>query len=601
MWNRVSRPEGVARIQRRVMTIRSRTVFIILLSLCLSGCAAYPGSSAISTNKVDEAGSDAVISDGEYEVPLVLEGGTGRASIQTPVKVTVKDGEITAELIWSSDHYDYMIVDGTKYLPVDGDGAVKGHSVFNIPIGEMKDGIEVIGDTTAMSTPHEIEYMLRFDWSVITGDMLVSDKTDDSDEQTSGSKSAGSIVHLTDISAVRSESGTVIPQNIVGAGGKIIDFDDEVERKYAEMFSIVRSNDGYSFIHIEESGDFLIVPDDVDAGVLTTAAVDEGYGMADAGENLTEEKESVECDILCKPINNIYLVSSSAMDIFAAIDDELTDLSFSSLDRKDWRVDAAVKAMETGTLKYAGKYSTPDYELLLAGDCDLAIENTMVYHKPEVIEKLKALGIPVMVEVSSYEKHPLGRMEWIRLYGVITGKYDEAEKIFNAKLEEIGPILDSVSNDQDSKSRGTGSIPSVAFFYVTSNGAVNVRKSGDYISRMISMAGGKYIPEGEAGDEDNALSTVNMQMEAFYADARDADILIYNGTVGGSITGMDDLVGKDRLFEDFKAVKEGRVYTTDDNLYQRTMSIPDLITDINRIIKDDEVSDEWLIFLHKVE
>ena len=143
--------------------------------------------------------------------------------------------------------------------------------------------------------------------------------------------------------------------------------------------------------------------------------------------------------------------------------------------------------------------------------------------------------------------------------------------------------------------------PTVAFFYLTSNGAVNVRKSNDYISRMISMAGGRYLPETGKEEDDNALSTVNMQMEAFYAGARDADILIYNGTVSGEIRSIDDLTSKDKLFEDFKAVKDGRVYTTDDNLYQKTMSMPDLIHDLDMIFKDKNMSDKELIFLKKVE
>ncbi|MCR5001658.1 MAG: ABC transporter substrate-binding protein, partial [Lachnospiraceae bacterium] len=82
--------------------------------------------------------------------------------------------------------------------------------------------------------------------------------------------------------------------------------------------------------------------------------------------------------------------------------------------------------------------------------------------------------------------------------------------------------------------------------------------------------------------------------------ARDADILIYNGTIDESIGSIEELIGKDKMLADFKAVKEGRVYTTDDNLFQRTMSIPDLILDFDRIFNDTDVSDKDLIFLKQV-
>lgn len=90
--------------------------------------------------------------------------------------------------------------------------------------------------------------------------------------------------------------------------------------------------------------------------------------------------------------------------------------------------------MENGSILYAGKYSEPDYERIVSEGCGLAIENTMILHSPEVKEKLESFGIPVLVDHSSYEAHPLGRTEWIRLYGVLTGKEKEAEAAF-AKQE----------------------------------------------------------------------------------------------------------------------------------------------------------------------
>ena len=102
------------------------------------------------------AGSEMDLEDGEYEAELELEGGTGRASVDSPAKLAVKDGEAVLTVIWSSPYYDYMLVDGEKYEPVNKEG----NSTFEIPVAKLNEPITVIGDSTAMSEPHEIEYKL---------------------------------------------------------------------------------------------------------------------------------------------------------------------------------------------------------------------------------------------------------------------------------------------------------------------------------------------------------------------------------------------------------------------------------------------------------
>ena len=97
--------------------------------------------------------------DGQYTVEVALSGGSGRASISSPAKMTLADGKMTAEIIWSSPHYDYMLVDGKKYLPINTDG----NSVFEIPITALDQDIAISAETTAMSQPHMIGYTLRFD------------------------------------------------------------------------------------------------------------------------------------------------------------------------------------------------------------------------------------------------------------------------------------------------------------------------------------------------------------------------------------------------------------------------------------------------------
>ena len=96
--------------------------------------------------------------DGEYNVQVVLEGGSGRATVDSPAALTVADGKMTATIVWSSPNYDYMIVDGEKYLPTN----TEGNSTFEIPVSALGTPLAVTADTVAMSTPHEIEYTLTF-------------------------------------------------------------------------------------------------------------------------------------------------------------------------------------------------------------------------------------------------------------------------------------------------------------------------------------------------------------------------------------------------------------------------------------------------------
>ena len=190
-----------------------------------------------------------------------------------------------------------------------------------------------------------------------------------------------------------------------------------------------------------------------------------------------------DATVLQLPLKNVYLVATSAMDLINECG-ALDEIAFSGTKAKDWSVPEAAAAMNDGKITYAGKYSAPDYELLTAGGCDLAIESTMIFHKPEVKEKLEELGIPVLVEYSSYEPHPLGRLEWIKLYGVLFGKA-AAEQYYESELARIEPIM---------QKKPVGK--SIAFFYVNSNGAVNVRKPNDYVVKIIELAGGNEHDDG---------------------------------------------------------------------------------------------------------
>lgn len=335
-----------------------------------------------------------------------------------------------------------------------------------------------------------------------------------------------------------------------------------LDLQYADQFTVDYYTGGYALIHIVDGNDYLVVPENkpVPDGLADTTVV------------------------LTQPLDHIYLVATSAMDLFCALD-SIGSIRLSGTDERGWYIDEAKAAMQNGAMLYAGKYSAPDYELIYAEQCDLAVESTMIYHSPEVKEQLERLGVPVLVERSSYESSPLGRMEWLKLYGVLLNREEAAEAIYQQALDSLRPVMEQ---------ENTGK--TVAFFYINSNGSANVRKSNDYVAKMIEMAGGIYI-FSDLGN-DNALSTMNMQMEMFYTGAKDADVIIYNSTIDGELHSIDELLAKSPLLADFKAVRNGDVWCTGQNLFQSTMGLGDMILDIHAVLTEE--APEPLTYLHRL-
>ena len=145
---------------------------VVALMMCVgvaAGCSSGGGQGqSASLNIPDEvyaAAGDVSLDDGTYSMEIAFSGGSGKASIASPVTVSVKGGKAAAEVVWSSPNYDYMIVDGVKYTQVNTDGE---NSVFQIPVMALDSPVKVVGDTTAMSTPHEIDYEVTFNSSTAT-------------------------------------------------------------------------------------------------------------------------------------------------------------------------------------------------------------------------------------------------------------------------------------------------------------------------------------------------------------------------------------------------------------------------------------------------
>ena len=344
-------------------------------------------------------------------------------------------------------------------------------------------------------------------------------------------------------------------------------FSHHYKLDYAQQFTADCYEGGYTMVTIPGSGEkFLVSPQDA-------AVVD----------NLP-----ADVTVLRQPIENIYLVSTSVMDLFLHLD-ALDSIALSGTRAEGWYLPEAQQAMEEGRVAYAGKYSAPDYEQILAAGCGLAIENTMILHTPDVKEQLEHFGIPVLVERSSYESDPLARMEWIKLYGILLGKEELAEQAFSAQEAAIQPIL---------MQEPTGK--SCAFFSLTTNNLATVRKGNDYVAKMIEMAGGSYVFSGLT-DNGNSLATMNLPLEDFYAGAKDADVLIYNSAIEGTISSVSQLTEKFPLLSEFKAVKNGQVWCTSQSLFQQSMALADLIVDMNTVFTKGIPAPEALKFLNHVD
>ena len=150
------------------------------MALCV-GCGSSAGSSSSASGSAsaDASASATAVSasaestastfdpanpaDGEYLCEVTLTGGSGKATVESPAKLIVKDGKVTAVIVWSSPNYDLMIVDGEEYYPVPR----AGNSTFEVPVSAFDEELPIQAETTAMSQPHLIDYTLNFDSSTV--------------------------------------------------------------------------------------------------------------------------------------------------------------------------------------------------------------------------------------------------------------------------------------------------------------------------------------------------------------------------------------------------------------------------------------------------
>ena len=313
-----------------------------------------------------------------------------------------------------------------------------------------------------------------------------------------------------------------------------------------------------------------------EGGCLVTVADDRQYYLAEKTDPVPKDLDAA-VTVIHVPIRNGYLSGSGSMDYFVSCNG-LDRLKFSAQQENGWHLPEAAEAMHNGSLQFAGRYSAPDMELLKTGKCDLAIQNTMILHSPAVIEKLEGVGIPVFIDYASLETTPEGRMEWVKVYGLMTGREEEADLAFRQQENEFKKLK------KETADRPEGERPTVAFFNVNSNGTVSVRKGSDYIVSMIELAGGQYhLPDaGEESDVNRSTETISM--EEFYKASLDTDYFVWNSSVEGERYSIEELLKEAPILADCKAVKDGNVYSTTNDLYQHTMGQGTFVRDLHEML-----------------
>lgn len=336
--------------------------------------------------------------------------------------------------------------------------------------------------------------------------------------------------------------------------------------QFATQFAVDYYAGGYKLISLADGSRFLVIP--------------EG----------SECPKGIAKDIvpLYQPVENIYLAATASMCLFDALDC-MDVIRLSGTKEDGWHIENARLAMQEGRILYAGKYSEPDYEMMLDHRCPLAIESLMIGHASEVKDKLEELGIAVFIDQSSMEPHPLGRTEWIKLYGALLNKEETAEALFEEQVKYLN------------EATGTeGSGKTVAFFHISSSGYVVARKSGDYVTKMLELAGGNYVFDN-LGDPETRTSTVTIEMEKFFATAKDADYIIYNSTIGGEIKTIDELLAKNELLAEFKAVQNGNVWCTSENMYQETTQLGQMIQSFQKVFSGEADELDELPYLYRLQ
>ena len=349
------------------------------------------------------------------------------------------------------------------------------------------------------------------------------------------------------------------------------------ENTFAELFSIEHLKDenekAYSKIEVFDKEKKLDT-----SWLLLPEGVDKVSG-APAGINIMTFRDR----------QNIMVSSASTMALINAMD-ALSKVPMTTADTT-WRIQEIKDAIDKGTVKEVGKYSKPDYEQIISIGAEkhvtFAVFSTMLDSVPDVYDQLtKTCNLRIMRDQSSYESHPLGRTEWIKIYGEIFDMRDKSDAVFNGQVEILNETTSKINVPEAERK-------TVLIFYTTSTkDTFYVRNAADYVTELVNLGGGKQVAEIGPGKSGNT----KMTQESFIQECSQADYVLYNWTSGASGVKDESLQGliDARLgdwFKAFKAYKEGNVWRTSNDFYQKMDKMGEMVADIYKMLYGENVSD----------
>ena len=368
--------------------------------------------------------------------------------------------------------------------------------------------------------------------------------------------------------------------------------DGDEENTFAQKFAIEHFHDEqnrqYTEIQIFDADNkldtvWMLLPEGVDQVTITKQ---EG--------NSVDGKEVEVYRMTWQDRQNIMVSSASTMALINAMD-ALNRVPMTTSDTT-WRIEEIQDAIDNGTVTEVGKYSAPDYEQILTigeeKSVTFAVFSTMIDYVPEVYERLTATvegggcGLRIMRDQSSSESHPLARTEWIKIYGEIFDMREQSDAVFDAQVEILNETTAKIDIPESERK-------TVLIFYMTSSkDTYYVRNAADYVTELVNLAGGKQVStigEGESGN-------TKMTQEEFIEVCSEADYVLYNWTSGASGVADETLEGliDARLgdwFRDFKACKEGNVWRTSNDFYQKMDKMGEMVADIYEMLYNENVSD----------
>ncbi len=344
-----------------------------------------------------------------------------------------------------------------------------------------------------------------------------------------------------------------------------LEYEKSLDLEYAQSFTLDYFKGGYGLATIGGRDRYLLVPE----GQTAPAGLD------------------ADIAVIQKPLKGFYIATTPAMSLVNALG-RLDAVSFCGTEADKWSIEAIREAVSAGSIQYAGKYKEPDYEMLVAAGTNLAIQSAMIESVPEVVNKFDELGIPMLIDRGSEESHPLGKVEWVKFYAALT---DTDMSVANALFDAQKEVVETLS-------AGEKIDKSVAIFFITSKGKLYVRNDDDYVTKMVELAGGTYIFDAL---ENSGTNSTTMEMEAFYAAAKDADYILYMYSTGGKPETLADLVEKNALIEDFAAVKSGNVWATCPEFFQINDRLGNMIGDLHTMLTSDESTPDRLDYVFKLK